>query len=666
MCVPAIGRGAMERASLGALQLTLACLIAASPSAFGDRRAELWAAPPREAGDEPSEAAGWSFEALVRPSIPDASHAARVRQPIDAFVFRKLEKRGLEPAPEASPRVLLRRLWFDLAGLPPSEEELERFVRDPTEAAYERTVDLLLASPRFGERFARHWLDVARFAETSGYERDQTKTFAWRYRDWVVRAFNEDLPFEDFVSEQLAGDEVEGRDESTLIATGFLRLGTWNDEPNDPDAYRYERLDDLVHATSTAFLGLTVRCARCHDHKFDPIPQRDYYRIAAAFWGGPLAPRDAALLGGPSAAELGAEEVLGWTDLARDPPPLHVLKGGEPTQPGPVVEPGFLSLVPALDRPVPPPPAESRTTGRRLALARWIVSPANPLAARVFVNRLWLWLLGEGIVRTPNDFGAKGSPPTHPELLDWLAVEFLESGGSAKTIVRSIVLSSVYRQASARPDFAAYETIDAANTLCWRANRRRLDAEALRDSLFSASGEIDLRLGGPSFHPYASPEALEGLSRKAGAWEVSAASERKRRSIYMFTRRSLILPLFTTFDFCDTASPCGQRNVTTVPTQALALLNNSLVYERSEALADLVLRELSGAELPSCVAAIWNRALGREPEPSELRRSIEHVREQEDRFRRELTGRKENDLRKLALASLAHVLFNTNEFVYVD
>src|SRR5262249_13716061 len=267
---------------------------------------------------------------------------------------------------------------------PPSYEEVEAFARDDAPDAYERLIDRLLASPQYGERWGRHWLDVARYAETCGYERDQVKPNVWKYRDWVIAALNEDRPYDPFVTEQLAGDELPDRSEQTVIATGFLRLGTWNDEPNDPNEYKYDRLEDMVHATSTAFLGLTVKCARCHDHKFDPIRQTDYYRMAAAFWAGFVEPGPRDLLGGPDAKVRGVGTVFGWTDRGRDVPPLRLLKKGDPNRPAGVVEPRPMSFLPALDHPLAQPPAGAKTTHRRLELARWVTNPRNPLTARVW------------------------------------------------------------------------------------------------------------------------------------------------------------------------------------------------------------------------------------------------------------------------------------------
>ena len=386
-------------------------------------------------------------------------------------------------APPADKRTLIRRVYFDLLGLPPTYEEVEAFAKDNSPDAYEKLIDKLLASPHYGERWGRYWLDVARYAETCGYERDQVKPDVWKYRDWVIKAFNDDMPYDRFVLEQLAGDELPDASASTVIATGFIRLGTWNDEPNDPNEYKYDRLEDMVGATSTAFLALTVKCARCHDHKFDAIRQTDYYRMAGAFWAGFIEPGPREHLGGPNAKALGHDGVFGWTDRGRDVPPIKLLKKGDPNRPGAVVEPGHLSTVPALDKPLASPPASAKTTTRRLQLAQWIVDPKNPLTARVWVNRVWQYHFGFGLVRTPDNFGFTGEKPTHPELLDWLASEFVAGGWRTKRLHKLILLSATYRQSSLHPKQDEYAKTDAGNRLWWRAERRRLDAEALRDSL---------------------------------------------------------------------------------------------------------------------------------------------------------------------------------------
>jgi mono/diheme cytochrome c family protein len=575
---------------------------------------------------------------------------------VDHFIGVKLTERGWEPAPEADRRTLIRRLSFDLLGLPPTFEQVEAFAKDTSPDAYEKLVEQLLASPHYGERWGRHWLDVARYAETCGYERDQVKPDIWKYRDWVVKAFNDDLPFDRFVTEQLAGDELPDRTERSLIATGFIRLGTWNDEPNDPNEYKYDRLEDMVGATSTAFLGLTVKCARCHDHKFDAIRQADYYRMAAAFWAGFIEPGPREHLGGPDPkATPGAHA---WIDRGRTVPPIRLLKKGDPNRPGEIVEPGHLSTIPSLEKSLPAPSTDAKTTGRRLALAKWIVDPKNPLTARVWVNRVWQYHFGQGLVRSPDNFGFTGEKPTHPELLDWLAAELIAKKWSTKHVHRLILLSKTYRQSSLHPRQDEYAKTDAGNKLWWRAERRRVEAEVLRDTLLFAGGNLKLdRAGGPSFSPEISPEALEGLSTKSAAWKASPPAEQGRRSLYVFSKRGLLAPQLTAFDLPDATLPCGQRDTTTVAPQALVLMNNRFSHQQSESLAKRVAK--AGTDEKGRIVAAWRFALSREPRANEMTAAAEHLAKQRETF----AGR---DADRLALESLCHVLLNTNEFLYVD
>jgi hypothetical protein len=398
--------------------------------------------------------------------------------------------------------------------------------------------------------------------------------------------------------------------------------------------------------------------------------------MASCFWAGYIGQDN---LGGPNAEQLGFD-VFGWTDKGRDVEPIRLLINGDRTQPGPTIEPGFLTAVAALDHPLAPPSAASRTSGRRLQLAGWITDPGNPLTARVLVNRLWLHHFGAGIVRTPNNFGFKGDAPTHPQLLDWLACELVrptiatagtDSSSLAWTLKRMqklIMTSHAYRQASMHPNEEQYAEVDGANRWLWRANRRRLDAEALRDALLAVSGQLNPEIGGPSFYPRMSSEALEGLSRKQQAWSESSPDQRRRRSIYMMTMRSRILPLMTTFDFCDTTQPCDQRDVTTVPTQALALLNNEFIHEQSMATALRVLAH--GGDQESQVQYAWQVVLGRRPDRDEASWAGEHLRGQQSQFEQSCDQAAETPNKptpqQLALASLCHVLLNTNEFMYVD
>ncbi len=611
----------------------------------------------------------WSFQPLRVVNPPWSDMVPADRNPVDAFVQVILQEHGLTPASPAVPEQLVRRLYWTLTGLPATGKQIDQIGSDPSRDSIERLINDLLDSPHFGERWARHWLDVVRFAETCGYERDQTKPFAWKYRDWVVNAFNSDMSYDQFIREQLAGDQIPERSESSVIATGFMRLGTWNDEPNDPEDYKYERLEDLVHATSSAFLGMTTKCARCHDHKFDPIPQADYYRIAASFWPGPISPGPGDLLGGPSADLLGYPEVLGWTNTNAESGPLHVLRNGERSHPMQAVTAGVLSCLPEQYKDVELSGVSNAapTVGARLQLANWIASPRNPLTARVIVNRLWQHHFGEGLVRSSNNFGFTGEKPTHPELLDWLAMQLIDSGWSLKHIHRLILTSTTWQQSSLHSQQDEYAQKDSANRFLWRANRRRLEAESIRDALLAASGELDLRIGGPSFFPTISAEALEGLSRKAAAWTASPENEQHRRSLYIFTQRSLLPPMMTAFDLCDSTLPCGQRDVTTVAPQALTLLNNEFIHRRADTLAASVHISHPQTVLGQ-IDDVWHAILNRSPSQTEIRIATEHLTRQTERFQlpESEKSQRTQSAQEMALASLCLVLFNSNEFIYVD
>ncbi len=599
-----------------------------------------------------AESTLWSLARVARPELPAVQDTNWSKTPLDRFILAGLEAKGWRPAEPLDRARLARRLYFDLWGLPPSPEAVQAFVADTRGDAYERLIDELLASPHYGERWARYWLDLVRFAETNGYERDALKPNAWQYRDWVIRSLNEDKPYDRFVLEQLAGDELPDADDQSRIATGFLRVGTFDDEPNDPLKYKYEQLDDLIHATSTTFLAVTLKCARCHDHKFDPIPQTDYYAVLNFFIGGKAAE-------GP---------LLAYTDAGTSPPEVRLLKGGDPTSPGEKVSPGYLSMLPVISRPVEPPASGAASTGRRTQLAHWITDRTNPLTARVMVNRLWQHHFGEGLVRTPDNFGAMGSAPTHPELLDWLASELMDGEWRLKRLHKLILLSTTYQMSSTHDHHAEYSQADFANQLWWRAGRRRLESEPLRDCMLAVSGQLNPQAGGPSFFPRATRESLEGLSKKGAEWGSSTPEEQRRRSIYMMTKRSLLLPLMTTFDFSDTTQPCSQRNVSIVAPQALALLNNEFVHEQSAAFAGRVIAE-AGGDPAAQVDRAWWLALSRAPSSDERAAAIEHLAAQRRNFAMAPSADgsgSEADLNKRALASLCHVLFNTNEFIYVD
>ena len=623
--------------------------------------------------DTPATNLWWAFRP-ISPPAPPATPASQNANPIDAFLASRLAERGLKFAPEATPRERLRRLHFDLIGLPPTPEEVASFERDPSPAAWLRRVDALLARPQYGERWARHWLDVVRFAQSNGYERDSEKQKAWRYRDYVIHSFNRDLPYDQFVREQIAGDELafeESDDESrnqAIIATGFLRLGVHDDEPDDKLQAEYDELDDMVSTCGSTFLGLTVGCARCHDHKFDPIPQQDYYSLLAVFrplritgttdpglnspifvplassgklseWTGMQEARRRDLKARITAAESEDQkkelqkelELLSkasppfeWALAARERtneiPSVHVLARGNPRSPGAEVTPGFIRAAGGGPADIRPSPDGMRTTsGRRKAFADWIASPENPLTARVMVNRVWHHHFGRGLVRSTSDFGRVGALPSHPELLDWLAGEFIRSGWSVKALHRLILTSATWNQSSVSTNTTALAT-DPSNELLWRQNLRRLDAESLRDNLLAISGQLNLESGGRGFFPVLSGEVLAGGSRPGTDWQVSPPDQLARRSVYTYIRRTSMVPLLETFDYNNATSPISERPVTTVAPQALMLLNDAFVQDQAAALARRVVGELPDAPEDVQLRRLWLLATGRPPVEEELRR----------------------------------------------
>ncbi len=782
----------------------------------------------------------WAFQPLKRPAVPRVKDSGWVRNPIDAFVLRRLEAKGLKPARTASRRDLIRRLSYDLTGLPPTPEEVAAFEADRAPDAYAKLVDRLLASPHYGEKWGRHWLDLVRYAETNSYERDNPKPNVYKYRDYVIRAFNSDKPYDRFIKEQLAGDEMPNAGGEALAATGYYRLGIWDDEPADLKQAEFDDLDDLVTTTGQAFLGLTLDCARCHDHKFDPIPQKDYYRFVALFhninrfknggptdeafdfttaeqrqayergladleakrkanaaqvaaieanyrklrpqllhagdlsdlryryfegsWGhipdfdalkpvatGTLSPaildlhprkRDESfgfvyqgtlnvpaageytfyvdtddgsrltvdghkvtekdtdggqgnemhgairLTAGPHplrldyfqgggpfglsvswsgpgiarrplsnlescgadglpvlmAAELPlllgptqgahytalvkekadlanqqapAEKVLCVTEAGPKAPDTFVMLRGNPTTPGDKVEPGFPLCAGGGPAVVPAPAADAKSTGRRTALADWLASPNNPLTARVIVNRIWQYHFGRGIVRTPNDFGLQGLRPTHPELLDWLAREFIERGWSFKALHRLILNSNTYKQeARANPAGLAK---DPQNDLFWRFDMRRLDAEEVRDSLLAVCGNLNPQMFGPSVYPEISKELLAGESIPGADWNTAQMKpeDLNRRSLYIHVKRSLVYPLLAAFDVAETDRTTPIRFASTQPTQALAMLNGVLVNRQAALLAARASKEV-GIEPRAFTRRVLSLVLQRSPKSAEV------------------------------------------------
>ena len=579
----------------------------------------------------------WAFRPPTRPALPEVRDPGRVRNPIDAFILATLDAEGLVPASEADRLTLLRRLSFDLIGLPPSPEEADAFLADRAPAAYERLVDRLLASPHYGERQAQGWLDLARYADSDGFEFDQARPEIWRYRDWVVSAFNRDLPYNRFVRLQIAGDEAEPGHSDALVATGFNRLYPDMVDLNDQGLRRQNALNDITETTASVFLGLTMGCARCHDHKYDPIKQSDFYSLQAFFT--PARFRDDLELAGNGADP--SPRARGLDETGEPVPPTYLLRRGEYGNRGPEVLPSFPASLTDETEPTITPTAGS--SGRRSALADWLVDPANPMTSRVLVNRLWQGHFGRGIVASSSDFGLIGDDPSHPELLDWLATEFLARGQSLKAMHRLIVTSATYRQSS-RFDAHAFEA-DPENTMLWRHSRRRMGGEAIRDAMLAASGMLNHAIGGPCVFPEL-PAELTKLSGKGAAWPVSPREEdRDRRSLYVFLRRNLRFPLFEAFDKPDTNASCPRRAVTTIAPQALSLFNGKLSADCAAALADRGRREADTR--PAQVERLYRLALGRPPDPEEQRIASEF-------------------LEGASLADLALAIFNVNEFVYID
>ena len=816
--------------------------------------------------------AHWSFQQLQRPQVPHQSQG----HPIDAFVLQRLSARDLKMAPTADRVALARRAYYDLTGLPPSPAEVDEFLSDSSRDAFRSLVERLLDSPRYGEKWGRHWLDLVRFAETNSFERDDPKPHAWRYRDYVIRSFNDDKPYDQFVREQLAGDEMSGAGADQLIATGYFRLGPWDDEPSDRIQAKYDVLDDIVKTTGQVFLGLTIDCARCHDHKIDPIPQRDYYRMLSFFhnitpmqtrgnnierritisaerekeyqtklaeyekllelaraevemletrfrevlrarrsqhvtagdiedltyrfyrdtWEklpdfDNLKPEDVGQLpggrldisprtrqdsfgfvfeGNLKVAEdgeytfyvdaddgvrlmlegrevlkydgihgLGSERqvrvklkkglvplrldyfqasgALGlrvaWSgvgfsrrtltanteqeeidisrlirregkklwgedatreyqqaarrlsdlkrnritgDMAlcvsehgRDGPDTFVLVRGSAHAPGEKVEPGFPSILGAVDPQILAAPAGVDSCGRRTALANWIASPTNQLTARVMVNRIWQHHFGRGLVRSANNFGLLGTPPTHPKLLDWLALEFVESGWSIKAMHRLIMNSKTYQMSSrGNPNGLAK---DPSNNLFWRFDMRRLTAEEIRDSILAVNGKLNFTMFGPGIYPEIPREVMQGQSRPGYGWGKSTSEEQSRRSVYIHVKRSLLTPVLESFDAADPDNSCPVRFATTQPTQALTLLNGDFIQQEAEAFATRLEREEPGNRSAQIELGL-RLVTGRQPTADESARARDFL----DRLNAD-----GNELKFFCLFAL-----NLNEFIYLD
>ena len=724
----------------------------------------------------PEARAWWAFQKPVRAAVPAVER--NLSNPIDRFLEQSRVAKGLKSAPRADRITLLRRAYLDLIGLPPTPAETAEFLADASPRAWENLIEKLLASPHYGERWGRHWLDVARYADSNGFEHDFDRPNAWRYRDYVVRALNQDKPYNTFLAEQIAGDEIEHPTDDSFIATGFLRSYAKVDyREKDNPHYRYDYLDDMIGTIGRGVLGLTLNCARCHNHKFDPIAQRDYYRLQASLFGYvetdyPLAPKETieanrrknaeidaalaplreklrhieepyrlriqqekykkypenvqraiavpeaqrtpgeALLAGQvirttsvSSAEIDRamtpEDLAQKKDLNRQigalqsqkpkplpsaaivtdgdyrfapdgpgdepapgkgvkrdagegtflfagagryqPPPSYFLIRGDIESHGSQMKPGFPEVITFGNPPTEIPPADGHTSGRRRALAEWLGSPENPLTARVMVNRIWFHHFGRGIVGTIDNFGKMGEKPTHPELLDWLATEFIARGWSIKQMHRLMMTSEAY-QMSSQFDDPGDESRDPENQLLWRFRIQRLDAEIVRDAIMAVSGTLDQTVGGPPVFPHIPDEILKSMA--GGLWKAQPDGPASwRRSIYVYRKRGLTFPMFEVFDMPDPNTSCSRRNVSTVPTQALTLLNDEFVLRQAKLFADRV-KEGAPTDSAAQVELAYHLALARAPRPEEATLAADF-------------------LKKRPLTDFTHVLLNLNEFLYV-
>jgi mono/diheme cytochrome c family protein len=719
----------------------------------------------------------WAFKLPVQAPVPLVTKKDLIN-PVDRFLEKARVDRGLKAAPRADRQTLVRRAYLDLLGLPPTPAQVTEFIADETPQAWERLIDTLLASPHYGERYGRHWLDVARYADSGGFEYDVHRPNAWRYRDYVIKSFNDDKPYNLFLTEQIAGDEMDWKTDQTLIATGFLRMGprVLFREKDNPER-RFDYLDEIIGTIGKGTMGLTLNCARCHNHKFDPIAARDYYSIQASLFGYvetevPLAPRaeaeaylaksneiDAKLAAVKAAIAgiekphrdvleleqirtrfseqiyraaakperertpgekllaiqvyeavnitpaqidkaLSSEELsrkkeltaqiaalekarprpLPMAEIATDgdhrfsplgegddtiscpkcriPPPFpgsylhkdgkyqvppsYFLIRGDSESRGSEMKPGFIGVITYGNPPTEIPRPDGNTSGRRLALAQWIASSQHPLTARVIVNRVWQKHFGRGIVSTLENFGKMGEQPTHQELLDWMAVEFMNRGWSIKQINKLMMMSEAYQMASAFED-AGNAKVDVENRYLWRFKPQRLEAEIVRDSMLVAGGNINLEIGGEPIFPFIPADILVGQFR--GKWKNTPDGPAAwRRGVYVYRRRSLPYPMFDTFDHPDMNITAGARNVSTVPTQALTLLNNPFVLSQAKFLADRVSRETSD---PSAqVSLAYQIALARPATEGETRIGVDLITKQ-------------------SLSAFTHVLLNLDEFIYM-
>jgi len=723
----------------------------------------------------------WAFQPVLKTAPPPVKNSAWVKTPIDAFILAKLEPKGLQPNARADKLTLLRRATLDMTGLLPTQDEVQQFLSDNSPNAWDKVVDRLLASPAYGERWARHWLDVVRYADSNGFKADETRPNIWRYRDYVIQSFNDDKPYDRFVKEQIAGDELYPGDPDALVAMGFNRH--WIDETNAAalKVRRQETLDDMTTVTGVAFMGLTFGCARCHDHKFDPILQKDYYRLQAffantTFGDSPLPLKDpderrkyeeqktvwsektkdiraemaklleplraAKIDGGIKTFEDDVKQAILMDPAKRDPfqqmmyhtaepritfdeepdartlrglkgengkryqdlkkqlaafdslkpaplpegqfmidlgrtaPATHILLKGNLETPGEEVQPGFLSILDPTDAKVTPP-AGVNSTGRRSALAAWLTDSKNPLVGRVFVNRMWHYHFGKGIVATPGDFGLMGARPTNPELLDYLTATFIENGWSMKKLHRMILLSNTYQQSADFSEVAA--KADPDNKLHWRWDRRREEAEAVRDTMLQVSGLLNTKMGGPGVFPPLPPGAVSKLSATAaaGGWMTEQdPANAYRRSVYIFVRRNLRYPMLQEFDSANTFESCDFRKDTVTAPQSLELMNNGEILHWAQNFAGRVLND-SGLTPQAQIDRAFRLAYGRAASAQEQKMAADFLAKQTPIMSARLAADSKPPLppnlpaaidpaRAAAFVDLSQALLDSNEFLYIN
>jgi hypothetical protein len=606
----------------------------------------------------------WAFLPILRPEAPAVKNIGWVRNPIDRFILARLELEGLTPTPPATPEMLLRRLSFGLLGLPPTPEELDAFIARADDASYREAIEQMLRRTQYGEHWARHWMDVTRYADSAGYELDYLFLHAWKFRDALIKSLAENKPMDRFIQEQIAGDQLWPENADAVDGALFLTIGPMRFEGGIKRAKEQQNawLTDLADTTGAALLGLTMGCARCHDHKFDPLTQSDYYGLQAIFAESELKEEREDTGRGNNDSRPASIRVV-----PRDQPAVvQVLRRGEVDLP-------LREAVPLLPAALPAGGPLPQGKPRRAALAEWLTAKRNPLTARVLVNRVWQWHFGRGLAPTANDFGRQGEAPSHPELLDWLASELIDNGWDLRHLQRLILQSSTYRQSSIRSSEA--QTRDPENRLLAGMPRRRLQAEELRDGMLAVSGELNLRSFGPPVVPPVEPWALAALRNKN--WQPTEdANELRRRSVYLVARRSVKLPWFEAFNGPDTISSCAGRDSTVVASQALALLNSTDSLTFARALAGRLWRE-SDSQVDDAVRRAWLLVFSRSPAQDESQQARAFLEARAAAWRNKSpatdalpTGIPENAPMPAALGAAwvewCLALLNSNEFVYVD